>query len=921
VNPPRNNSALASATKKRSTTILTVESAGHNVAALAGGKGLNLFRLSQAGAPVPRWAIVGADVLASFRETSGLGDEIEQALSDLSPDTLDATADRIKSMFLGVELDLRTLEVIASAREYVGSKALAVRSSGLDEDGTTLSFAGQYATFLNVASIAAVADRLKACWASAYSAHSLRYRMLHDLQLEAVDMGIILQEVVPAEKSGVMFTVSPGSDESEIMISAAYGLGEGIVTGLVDADTVVVDRQTGRVKDTVVGDKQERVDAIADGNGCETREVDPAEQNILSLSPDEISWLYAHAQHIESIFGKPQDIEWAIDDAKVWILQSRPITTGRASKKANGELRIWDNSNIIESYGEITGPLTFSFARHLYYRVHKEYCELLGVPSRHMSKMDEWLPNMLGYFNGRVYYNLLNWYKVIRLLPFYSVNRKVLELSLGVQEPLGEDLAMQQRPFKAESRIEALMLRTLIALRFTWYSFRIKRVVDSFLVDYYRLYGKFEPIDYSELSAHETYKLFREVEGTLLARWGRMIVLDATIGLTYGTLQVLTQRWLPNAPEWLRWDVVRVTAEVESAGPAQRLEAIARLVHGDKVLRQRIQELPPEQANEVLRSGSVDPGTAELLKEIDRYLDEFGYRSANELKLEEPDLREDPSPFFSMLKSAVARVDVRQEPSYKEGERITADEYLHRELHGGRRWCYGIVRRRVQRLLAARERVRFCRTRVFGMARRMFRAIGEDLTRVGVIGSTQDVFYLRLEELRWYFEGTMSHKELRPLIEMRKAQEIQNGTLEAPPRFTTEGNVYGGDLDRAWSGAGAAAPTDIRGSGDELLGTPCSPGTVVGEAQVVDRPRDVGGQVLVTYRTDPGWIAALSSASALLIERGSPLTHVAVVARELEIPTVVQIPGLTRHVRTGMRLHVDGETGRIAIMNSEKAGS
>jgi rifampicin phosphotransferase len=201
------------------------------------------------------------------------------------------------------------------------------------------------------------------------------------------------------------------------------------------------------------------------------------------------------------------------------------------------------------------------------------------------------------------------------------------------------------------------------------------------------------------------------------------------------------------------------------------------------------------------------------------------------------------------------------------------------------------------------------------LARRMFRAIGREFAACGALEYGEDIFYLRLEEIRGAFEGTISHRELKPLVALRKQLEREDHELIPPDRFTTTGIPYwNGNLE----GGGwfeSAADTTSAVAGRKLYGTPCSPGSVEGEARVIRTPSDVGGGILVAYRTDPGWTPILASASALLIERGSPLTHVAIVARELGLPTVVQIKGLTREIHTGMRLRVDGEAGTITVLD------
>jgi phosphohistidine swiveling domain-containing protein len=882
---------------------------GRELALVAGAKAANLDRAARRGVAVPRWTAVTVDVLRTFRAATGLDERIAEALHGLDAHGAAVAAARIAEAFAAAEIDATTAQAIADAYARVGGGRVAVRSSGINEDGARHSFAGQYASYLNVAGTATVATRVKDCWASAYSERALHYRLLHGLPLGAVDMGVIVQEIVAAEKSGVVFTVNPASGcRDEIVVSAVPGLGEALVSGSVDADTIVVGRADGRVRSVTVGDKEQRVDPAPDGSGTVVHSTAGDVRASLCLDEREIAEICALALRVESVFGAPQDVEWAIADGRHWVLQARPVT-GAAPRRGDGELRMWDNSNIIESYGEVTAPLTYSFARHAYHRVYRDYAQLLGVPPRHLVRMDEWLPNMLGFFNGHVYYNLLNWYKVIRLLPFYRLNRRVLELSMGVQEPLDDDLAELQRPIETASRVERLALHALFAARFAWYFTTIERSVDRFLRDFYRVYDEFDALDVSDWSADEAYGCYREIERRLLSRWGRMILLEATIGLAFGTLHLLTRRWLPDAPESLLYEVARVDEDVESTHPAHRIAELARLASGDPRLRELLLDTPSALAFETLERSRDDAAVGRLLGEVERFLRDFGDRNVNELKLEEPDLRDDPSMLFSLLRASLARTG--GEPLRPAAARQSADEYLSDRLRGWRGVVYGAVRRKVRRSLAARERVRFCRTRAFGMARRIFKVIGADLARVGAIASPDDVFQLRLEELRGCFEGTIGHGELRALVELRRAREAEYRRLVAPPRFVTRGSVYWGDLERAWAPAGAADADGDEGSRLELRGTPSSPGTASAPARVVQRPADVGGDVLVAYRTDPGWVPVLPSASALLIERGSPLTHVAIVARELGIPTVVQIPRLTQRVRTGMRLHVDGDAGVV----------
>jgi rifampicin phosphotransferase len=900
--------------------VLTVATPQKDVEGLAGGKGRNLYTLSTHGFAVPRWGILPISVWTGFLESSGLDVEIKAILG--CPEAVTEKARRIETAIMGKDVGREMLTAIEHAYECAGAGRVAVRSSGADEDGSNVSFAGQYSTFLNIKGLPAVVENVKRCWASAYSERCLTYRISHKLPIDLTGMAVIVQEMIDADKSGVVFTANPISGlKSEIVISSVYGLGEGLVSGAVDADVIRIDRENGRIKEAVPGEKLERY--VADGeNGVKVCPMEPGDSDKLSLAPNEIEAIRAAAEKIEALFNKPQDIEWSIENGELKILQARPITSalreagaaaagGRSVEKRVEvpEVTIWENSNIIENFSDITSPLTFSFAQEAYWQVHRESCRLNGVPRRLLNQMDDWMRDLLGYHNGRVYYNLLNWYRVIGVTPFYSLNKKMLEFLIGAEEPLDDAVARSQLPYKTSPSNERL-IRARGFVLFTWHFMTIATSVNRFVRYFYGAHARYEAIDYESLPAEEVFKHFRQFRQELLSDWGRMILLEQTIGMAVGLLSVLTKKWLPKAPEWLFFEMLKPDETIESLQPVHRMRAIAEMVERDPELSRIINGTEPDKVYDLL--GKADKANARaLLNEVNQYIDEFGYRSINELKLEAPDLREDPSVFFYMLKSILGQLGSKRPATANE----SADSYLKANMHGWRRVVYSLVRRKAQRCLAARERVRFCRSRAFGTSRRMFKAIGAYAARTGMLAARGDIFYLRLEELAGWFDGIVPHKEALALIELRKQQEAENRCWEGPGRFESHGLITRDQYEKLGWRRTDMPPEHTLAAGEslELRGTPSCAGIVEGEAQVVTEPRDVGGKILVTYRTDPGWCAVLPSASALLIERGSPLTHVAIVARELNIPTVIQIKDLTKQIQTGMRVKVDGGTGLIQV--------
>lgn len=951
-----------------------------SVATLGGGKSRGLYALQAAGLRVPEWAVLGTDVFAAFatgvrpagpdgepgrggaRDTSGVSEDAEWIAAyarATDVETALAAASRIRAAIAETEPPEPVRAVVGEAYEQIGGGAIAVRSSVVGEDGVEDSYAGRLDTFLDVNGPDAVLRRVRDCWASVFSERSVRCAFTRGRR-PATKIAVVLQRLVPARASGVVFTANPVTGTAdELVIKAVYGLGEGLVSGAVDADSVVVDA-AGAVMRTVLGDKDVAYRPTG-GHGTVAEKI-PAEQRGKPVLTDvEISELTARAKALAAELGRPQDIEWALDDDGFWFLRTRPITTTAAggqgkptsgtgvspalrertsaagidstrpvhavvdpetAKRARivgagedvpaGEPRIWDNSRITESFNGITSPLTFTTAADIYGRVYREYAASLRVPEEQLRQTDDWTPYLLGCFHGRVYYNLVHWYRMVGMAPGYSLNRRVLEAELGVAEPLPDDIAKTLRPFAFRGPVERLRARALITATYIRRFFGIDVLMRRFLADFHRVYERYEAFEYRD--AAQAYAVYRRVDRDLVRRWGPLMVLDAILPTCTGLMYLLTRLFLPNAPDWLLLALVGPGSDIESPEPARAMTALARTAHADPALVDLLNSTDPRDSYRALR----EAGRSDFLAEIDTYLDRYGYRSLNELKLEVPDLREDPSSLFVMLRSALGRVGEAERDLDAADRRADAEAYLDTHLHGVRRRFYDRLRAKTTRCAAHRERLRFCRARAFGMVKRMIRVMGRDLVERGIVDDFTDVFYLTVEELRGCYEGAPTDR-LRALVAARKAQRIRDAELVAPARFITVGPAFG-PTELAAQGWVPVADTPVAPAGTVLTGTPSAAGVVEGTAVVVDEPRDVAGGILVAYRTDPGWVAALPSAAGLVIEHGGPLAHIAVVARELGVPTVVQVAGGATRLRTGMRIRVDGGAGTVTVLPEDDRG-
>lgn len=887
---------------------------------LIGGKAGNLHTLTTAGFPVPRWAVLGADAFRVAMAEAGLQ-------RSATPSSL---ADRLReaahaeSVVRALQIPAPVVEAIREVLEHVGPGPVAVRSSSLQEDGAEHSYAGMFDTVLNVHGFDEVADAVRRCWASAFSDRVMRYRHARGLSGDDCAVAVIVQRLVSPRSAGVMFTADPlTGSTSRIVINGVLGLGDGLVSGTVDSDSVAIDKDTKQVVDERIVAKRDMVIATAVG-GVQLTDVPVDEQRQPSIGAPLRETLVDLGLRLEQYFVAPQDIEWAADGSDTWILQSRPITVLRAHPEplehlgepvACDETRIWDNSNIIESFAGVTSPLTFTTARALYSDVYRAYARSLNVPPAQLDQMDSWLPVMLGQFNGHVYYNLLHWYRMVGIAPGYALNRRVLEVALGVGEPLDHKSAVTLHPFTFANPAVKALSRARTAATYARRFRDIDELVEQFDRSFDEFIERHGLLDVSDIDGAQAYRLFRQIHNEVADTWGPMMVLDAILLTSVGLLAAMTKVLLPHAPEWFGFAVVNPGTEVVSLEPARALADIAAFIHDRPDLQMFLDSADPATAHDRLGELCADGAAQDwqdLRAKIDDYIARYGYRCLDELKLEAPDLRQDPSGIFHMLRMSSPDGTARTGQS--------AQAYLNTHLSGLRRKAFDALRHKIQRAATHREHLRFARTQGFGILKSLVAVMGRDLHSRGVLGDARDIFLLRQDELFAVYDGTLGAPEVRSLIACRRDQDARYRALKAPARFRTTGSSYTDDELRS-AGWRSACSAEQASAGTVLTGTPSCPGVVTGPAVVVANPEDFSSGILVAYRTDPGWVAALPFASALLIERASPLTHVAIIARELGVPTVVQIDGLTDAVRTGMTVTVDGANGRVTVLAEQPEGA
>jgi pyruvate,water dikinase len=859
-----------------------------------GGKARALVDLERAELPIPPWCVV----LPHAFEAS-----LEPAQATALAAARDAEAAR--AVVDGV---LPSAEVARAIREaaaaVAGGGEVAVRSSALEEDSAERSFAGQLESFLFVAPPRAP-EYVARVWRSGFGERLIAYRREAGLPGLPRAPAVVIQSMVEGEVSGVAFSADPVSGRRGVAVVAAVpGLGAGLVGGASDADTWRVDRED-RVVEATLRPKPfaQRRDPSAPG-GVAVIPLQGEDSTRPALEPERVIEVAALARRAEAFAGRPQDIEWTYRGRRLYLLQSRPITGLEGKTDPDGLRAIWDNANIVESYAGVTTPLTFSFARRAYEHVYRQFCRLMRVDEATVEAHAEVFCCMLGLVRGRVYYNLLNWYRLLALLPGYRFNRRFLEQMIGVREDLAEEAVPAPAP-GGHLADGPRLLATLWGLLLAYLG--LGRRVRRFYARVAATLGS-GPARLARLRPEELAREYRRIEQRLLTRWDAPVVNDFAAMVCHGLLRRLLVAWAGESrADALQGALLGAEPGMVSSEPAERVRRMARMAAGSPALVDALCAGTPLAIRAEVRRHP------ELARAIQAYLERFGDRCLEELKLESPTLLDDPLPLLRSVGRQARGLPGRAEATPREPEatlRREADEEVRRALAGHplRRLVLARVLRAARARIRDRENLRFERTRVFGRARLIAVEIGRRLAALGCLVEARDVFYLEVDEMLAYVEGRATTTDLKGLVALRR-QELDRCRAEPPPaeRFETRGVVYVGH------GFQRAAP-HTPPTGDSLQGLGCSPGLVRGPVRIVRDPYRESvshGEVIVAERTDPGWVMIFPLAAGLLVERGSLLSHSAIVARELGLPTIVSLQGLTGWLADGDWVEMDGGSGRV----------
>ena len=550
--------------------------------------------------------------------------------------------------------------------------------------------------------------------------------------------------------------------------------------------------------------------------------------------------------------------------------------------------------------------MTFSFAERIYEHVYREFCVLLSVPRQRIIDNDEVFPNMLGHIHGHVYYNLNSWYHVLAMLPGFSVNRSYMEQMMGVKEPMPEETVqgILKKTQTSKLKDSAALVKTLYGL------FRNHRAlpknIDAFYLRLNKALGA-TPKPLEDMSGEELTCHYRDLESQLLKRWDAPLINDFFAMIYYGVLKSLCEKWLGDAS--LQNTLLLDAGDIISAEPPRRIQAMAQQCAQHETLYQLLANPdvhPDKKLKELIKQD-------EIYQEYLNYLEDFGDRCLEELKLESPTVGDNPQTLLTGIGVMAKRLNNGKTTKAPSPQPTPVTDFT-KSLSGTQRKLFHWVLKQTKNRVRDRENLRFERTRLFGRIRKIIVNLGKRLHTAGHLKTPRDVFFLTISEVIGVYEGTTTAESLAKLCESRKQEQA---SLRTPPpdRFETRGPL---ELYPYFTPA-TTSLDEKEGSGDEITGTGACPGIVRGVVRVVTDPRNATlqeGEILVAQQTDPGWVVLFPAASGLLVERGSLLSHSAIVARELQLPCVVSIRNITSILQSGDLVEMNGSTGEVKIIHS-----
>lgn len=858
-----------------------------------GGKARGLAALARAGFPVPAaYAMPGWVGDSFFSSVLEIEDRPRALLhSPHVPDArLDSIATRVREATLPQDVVRGVSDALLAMREQ-GATSFAVRSSAIHEDQEGASAAGMHSTLLNLTRDDEVLDAIKICWSSIFRPRVLSYLRALGEDIP-VSVGIVIQAMVPAEVSGVLFTVNPlTGDAGEVVISAAYGLGSAVVDGRVTPDTYRVDKATGQLRDRIIGAKAHQT-VLERSGGVREVSVPQALRESPALSEAQLLHLTDLAARVERHFGDARDLEWGIAQQQVYVLQARPIVVpsvrprrgSRRDRPPDRRKIVWSNANVGEALPGVATPFTWS--------VLSQFSDL-GF-RRAFGAMGCTVPRdaeLVGDFRGRIYINLTEFSSIMSQIPWIHPSTLV---RLG-----GGQYATELDEVVAERSSTGFFLRLPQTVsRYARENFRLQARIDDFETYFADERRRMNGIDPRLLEPSGLDRMLGDVEHLLDETGSVMLTAYANLLTAVLVLNGVLHTFTRDLGSGFYRELLSGLEDVASARPGFALRQIAELALAEPEVVERIRTADLSD----LSVPSLPVGHTQ--NALRRFLEDYGYRGVREAEIAAPRWSEDPTLMFAALRSHLASTtDLGARDRGLKRAREEAEGKLKKSVPFPLRPSVTKLLDVVRRFTRMREHLRGHVVEVLGMFRRVAIETSRRIEAREPEAGPDAVFFLTLAEVRRVLYDENERVTIR--VQRRRLEYERNEALPEPPTtfvgFPPEGL--------------GAASTSKR-----LRGLAASGGLAEGRVRILRHPSHAAdfapGEILVVAAADTGWAPLFLAAAGVVTELGGPLSHAAIILREYAVPAVVNVTNATRSLRDGDLVRLDGDAGTVEILGA-----
>lgn len=858
--------------------------------AMVGGKGANLGELSRIeGIQVPEGFCVTTEaykeIIENNKEFNSLLDQLPLLKAD-NREGIGEISAKIRKVIEGIAIPRGIDKEITRHLAQLGEKnAYAVRSSATAEDLPTASFAGQQDTYLNIIGKEAILRHISRCWASLFTDRAVTYRIQNGFDHRRVHLSVVIQRMIFPQTAGIMFTADPITMNRKVTsIDASFGLGEALVSGLVNADNYKV--RDGRIIDKKISTKKLMIYALKEGGTGEKR-IEAEHQDKQTLIDEQILELERLGRTIEDYFDLPQDIEWCLYENKFLIVQSRPITTLYPIPDAqDGKNHVYMCLGHQQMMTDAMKPLGLSF-----FQLLSDDFPMIQTGGRLFIDLAHDLASPLG--------------------------RKIVLASVGKVDPLLDNAIKRLIKRKAfmKSLSRGKRAFSMGSGYFTW----------ALPVQFIKIYRSNDgSVVHTLISRNEeSIKDLRQKMAGLSGDELFAFILEANKQLkeTMYNPQGMAAIYVGvYAVSWLNKKMGKWLGEKSAADP------LSKSVPGNVTSEMGLELLdvadvarPYPAVLEYLQHAHDKTFFADLAKleggnavshAIGAYLEEYGMRCPGEIDITRPRFSEQPTVLVPMILNNIKNFEPGahnilfeqglQEAKQKEQYILTRLE----QLPGGKQKAKK-TRQMISRLrnfVGYREYPKYLMIERYWIIKQALLQEAVKLVQKGVIREKEDIYYLSFEELR---EVVCTNRLNYSVITKRKEEYEVYEKLTPPRLMTSEGEVLSGEYDTGKIPEGA------------LAGISVSSGTIEGRARVVLKMEDAHmeeGDILVTAFTDPSWTPVFVSIKGLVTEVGGMMTHGAVIAREYGLPAVVGVENATRLIKDGQRIRINGAEGYVEIL-------